>query len=183
MSITDGTTTLTVTGRPAVSAIPVRLGVFVNFPVSGKLDLTAGAGGTWYAGLKLDSSLRLENDPDNWQTIVISGSQSRLSDLGFQGSFGLEYKLSPRVGLFAEAVGRYARLKNFDSVTGTTTSSDGGSDSEQGKLYLVTASELGSAITMFTVSATPPIVLDGTIREPRFDLSGVSLQAGVRIRL
>jgi hypothetical protein len=38
-------------------------------------------------------------------------------------------------------------------------------------------------ISMFTVEETPPVDdVDTTFREPKFDLSGFSLQAGFRIR-
>ena len=55
--------------------------------------------------------------------MTIEGSQRSGADIGFHGSLGLEYMLSPKLGFFIEAVGRYAKLKNFDLVTGTQDSS------------------------------------------------------------
>jgi hypothetical protein len=177
---------VTLTGTPKLRAVPVRLAVFFTLPLGRKFNLTADAGGTYYAALKLDATQRLEFDADNWQTQSLSASRSSLSDnLGFQGSLGFEYKISQKMGFFVEAVGRYARFKNFDMATGTSQSSGGVPETDEGKIYLETntSSDLGSW-SWFIVSAEPPITIpEITYREPKIDLSGFSLQAGIRIRL
>jgi len=186
MTLTAETSAITLTGTPTLSAIPVRLGVFLNFPVAGKIDLTANAGATYYAGLKLDAAQRLEFTADDWENMAVAAKRSSLSaNLGFQGGLGVEYKLSPKMGFFVEAVGRYARLKNFDVVTGTTTSSDGSSDTSTGKLYIVTYTSTDLTYSAFTIEDTVPVDNPPaeTYREPKIDLSGFSLQAGIRIRL
>jgi len=181
MSIGDGATTLlTVSGGPTLSAVPIRLGLFYNTPFSRKIDLVAGVGGAYYAGLKFEALTRLENSPTAWQEFSFS-AQSSSANLGFHGSLGLEYKLSPTMGFFVEAVGRYARFKNFGSATMTSLDSDGDTITTEGKLYLVTEDILSGQITLLAVSSTPPTLETG-VREPKFDLSGFSLQAGLRIR-
>jgi len=122
-------------------------------------------------------------------TQVITGTRTSLTkNLGFQGGLGFDYDISSKLGIFVEAQGRYARFKNFGSVRLDLASAEGGSDTQEGKIYLRTQ----------TLSADPPIVwsafvVDDTpptpdppellIREPKFDLSGFCLQAGIRIRL
>ncbi|MBE3124978.1 MAG: hypothetical protein IMZ54_07555 [Acidobacteria bacterium] len=184
ISIDGGAFTLT--GTQKISAMPIRLAVFFTLPLSGKLSLTADAGGTYYAALKLDAGQRLEFTADDWQEMSLSASRSSLTDnLGFQGSLGFEYKISHKMGFFIEAVGRYARFKNFDRATWTSEDSGGVPETDEGKIYLETNTDtdLGSW-SWFIVSAVPPISnAYNTYREPKIDLSGFSLQAGIRIRL
>ena len=184
MTFTEGTTTTTLTGTPALSAVPIRLGVFFTAPVAGQVNLTADIGGAYYAGLKFDAAQRLENGP-NWSDMSVASLTAGSANLGFHGSLGLEYMISPKMGFFIEAAGRYAKLKNFDEVTGIENFSGGSSNTTDGKLYIRTQIDMinNYTIAMFTVEETPPVDdADTTYREPKFDLSGFSLQAGFRIR-
>jgi hypothetical protein len=176
---------ITLTGTPMLSAMPIRLAVFLTLPLGGKFNLTADAGGAYYAGLKLEAEQRLELTADYWEEMSLSASRSSLSDnLGFQGSLGFEYKISPKMGLFIEAVGRYASFKNFDTATGISQSSGGTPETDEGKIYLLTYDYPEGTYSAFTISAEPPITIpEVTVREPKIDLSGFSLQAGIRIRL
>jgi len=177
---------ITLTGTPKLSAMPIRLAVFLTVPLGGKFNLTADAGGTYYAALKLDATQRLEFDAADWEETSLSASRSSLSDnLGFQGSLGVEYKISPNMGFFIEAVGRYARFKNFDTATEISEDSDGGSETDEGKIYLETNTIAGmGSWSWFKVSAAVPVPdpPEVTYREPKIDLSGFSLQTGIRIR-
>ncbi|MCJ7487564.1 MAG: outer membrane beta-barrel protein [Candidatus Aminicenantes bacterium] len=177
---------LTLTGTPMLSAMPIRLAVFLTLPLGGKFNLTADAGAAYYAALKFDATQRIEFAADDWQEMSLSANRSSLSDnLGFQGSLGFEYQVSSRMGFFIEAVGRYARFKNFDTATGTNRSSGGGTDTNEGKLYIQEITEaLIGTFSWFTIEEVPPTPdpPDVTYREPKIDLSGFSLQAGIRIR-
>ncbi len=174
---------ITITVDPTLSAIPIRLGVFVTVPVSGTIDLTADAGSAYYAGLKFDMTQRVDEGPDDWAELSIASTRAGSPNIGFHGSLGLEYRLSPRMGLFVEAAGRYAKLPNFDAVTWGLRTSDGISDTADGKLYLETITSQSVTLSMFTVEDPPPPDEPGTtFREPKFDLSGFSLRAGIRIR-
>jgi hypothetical protein len=182
-SIDDGE--LTLMGTPKLSAMPIRLAVFLTLPLGGNLSVTADAGATYYSALKLDATQRFEFDADNWQETSLSASRSSLSDnLGFQGSLGFEYKISQKMGFFIEAVGRCARFKNFDMATGTSQNSGGAPETDEGKIYLLTYDYPEGTYSAFTISAEPLITIpEVTVREPKIDLSGYSLQAGIRIRL
>ncbi len=180
---TLNTTEYTITAEPALSAIPIRLGAFFTFPLAGQINLTADIGGAYYTGLKFDATQRLETSPTDWLEMSVASLTSGSSPLGFHGSLGLEYMVSPKMGLFVEAAGRYAKLKNFAEVTGISNSSGGSSSTTDGKLYIETQIDPNYPFSMFTVEETPPVDdADTTYREPKFDLSGFSLRAGIRIR-
>jgi len=183
LSATEGEITLT--GTPKLSAMPIRLAVFLTVPLGGKLSLTADAGAAYYAGLKFEAEQRLEFTAIDWQEMSLSASRTSISDnLGFQGSLGFEYRISPKMGFFIEAVGRYASFKNFDTAASASEDSGGGTDSDEGKIYLATTTELGMGTwSMFIISDAVPLPdPDVTYREPKIDLSGFSLQTGIRIR-
>jgi len=175
-----------VTGTPKLSAMPIRLALFLTFPLGEKLSLTADAGAAVYAGLKFDASQRLENKTGQWATTSIKASRTSLSgNLGFQGSLGIDYAFSQNMGFFIEAVARFARFKNFAAATEISESYTGSPETDEGKIYLETYTVTGiGSWSSFIVSADPPIDEPPytTYREPKFDLSGFSLQAGIRIR-
>lgn len=173
--------TVDITSEPNLTAMPIRLGVFFSFPMGGKLSLTANAGAAYYLGLKLDATQGLEFAADDWVRMTLEGSQRSGADIGFHGALGFEYKLSTKLGFFVEAVGRYAKFKNFETVTGISESSGGSPDTTEGRLYIEDKSYSGYDISAFQIveeGETP----DPGWREPKIDLSGFSLQAGFRIR-
>jgi hypothetical protein len=170
--------------------MPIRLGVFFGVPIDDKIDLTANIGVAYYAGLKFDFTQLIEQASGNWQDASISASRSDLSNLGFQGSLGAEYRLSPTAGIFVEAVGRYARFRNFDAATEKVRLSNGDSATIISKFYLETHTytNLGGiysgSYSMFRFSDTVPVddLPEIVFSEPKIDLSGFSLQAGFRVR-
>jgi len=177
---TEDTFSVDITAEAMLSAVPIRLGLFLDVPVGGKLNLTAGAGAAYYMGLKFDATQGLEYPDGSWQTMNVVGNERSGIDIGFHGSLGLEYMFSPKLGFFVEAVGRYAKFKNFETVTGTTEYSDGTPETTEGILYLYSETIGTTEVSGFGISETP--VTDPDVREPKFDLGGFSLQAGFRIR-
>lgn len=174
-------------GGPALTAFPIRLGLYYSMPLVGKLSLTANAGAAFYAGLRFKDRFHA-GQGSIFSTQEITATRTSLSkNLGFQGGLGLEYKLTHRMGAFVEIQGRYARFENFGSATIYLASAEGGSDTRQGKIYLRTqtlSSDPLIVYNMFQVESTPPTPAPGlVISEPKFDLSGFCLQAGVRIRI
>ena len=161
--------------------MPIRLSLFFTTPLSNKLNLTADAGADYYAQVKLEATQGLEFAADEWMDMTVEGSQRSGADIGFHGSLGLEYMLSPKLGFFVEAAGRYAKLKNFELVTGTTEGSGGDPETIEGKLYIYTDTIDTYEISGFTIVETGDPV-DPEYREPKIDLSGFSLQAGIKIR-
>ncbi len=180
-AFTETDMSIDVTTSVKLSAVPIRLGLFLDIPMGGKLNLTANAGAAYYAGLKFDATQGLEYSPTSWSRMNVVGTERSGADIGFHGSLGLEYKFSTKMGFFVEAVGRYAKLKNFKTVTGTSETAGGTPETTVGVLYLFSEPVGTQVFTMFGISEMPPTI--GTFREPKFDLSGFSLQAGLRIRL
>lgn len=164
-----------------LTAMPIRLGLFLTFPMGQKLNLTADAGAAYYLGLKLDAYQGLEFDADDWMRMTLEGREREGLDIGFHGSLGFEYMLTPKLGLFVEAAGRYAKFKNFEMVTGIAEFAGEAPDSTEGRLYLVDESFGDYTITGFTIVEEGDIP-DPDFREPKIDLTGFSLQAGFRIR-
>ena len=180
--------TMVFDGGSALSAFPIRLGLYYSLPLVGKLSLTANAGGAFYAGLRFKDRFHVEAG-SVFSTQEITATRTSLSkNLGFQGGLGFEYEVSPKMGVFVEAQGRYARFENFGSASIYLASAEGGSDTREGKIYLRTqtlATDPLIVINMYQVESTPPTPdpPDLVIREPKFDLSGFCLQMGIRIRL
>jgi hypothetical protein len=172
---------VTLTAASTLTAMPVRLSLFFTTPLSNKLNLTADAGADYYAQVKLEATQGLEFAADDWMDMTVEGCERSGMDIGFHGSLGLEYMLSPKLGLFVEAAGRYAKLKNFELVTGTSENSSGELDTIEGKLYIYTDDFDTYEISGFTIVETGDPV-DPEYREPKIDLSGFSLQAGIKIR-
>lgn len=172
-----------ITVDSALSAIPVRLGVFFTVPAGPRLNLTADVGAAYYLGLKLDATQRLDISDTEWMEMSVGSTEAGSQNIGFHGSLGFEYKLSRTMGFFVEAVGRYAKLSNFNAVTGIQNSSGGGGETIDGKLYIATQTDPDYPVSGFTIEETPPVDNEyTTYREPKFDLSGFSLRAGFRVR-
>jgi hypothetical protein len=173
---------VTLTAEPTLTAMPIRLGLFFTTPLSKKLNLTADAGAAYYAGLKLEAMQGLEFSPDEWMTMTVEGSERSGLDIGFQGSLGVEYMISPKLGFFVEAAGRYAKFSNFELVTGRQENSSGEPNTIEGKLYIYSDTAGTTEISGFTIVETGDTP-DPEYWEPKIDLSGFSLQIGIRIRL
>jgi hypothetical protein len=178
-----------ISSTPTLSAIPIRLGLFLTLPLGKKLNLTIGAGAEAYTALKLEARERLEGFASfegDWVETTLSASRNApLDNLGFQGSLGFELMILPNTGFFIEALGRYARFENFEKATISARNNEGASEANAGRIYLETRTFDGMSYSKFIVAETPP-VSDSPGRvftEPKIDLSGFSLRAGLRIRL
>jgi hypothetical protein len=177
----DEVDSVLLTAGATLTAMPVRLSLFYDIPYSEKFNLTLSAGAAYYASLKLEGTQRLEFAPDDWEEMSLVGTQRSGADIGFHGTLGFEYLFSPKLGFFVEAVGRYAKFKNFKAVTGTSADSGGMPETIEGTLYIYTEDFDEAELSGFSIveaGDTP----DTGAREPKIDLSGFSLRAGFRIR-
>lgn len=179
---------LDVTGGPSLSAIPLRLGLYYTLPVAGRLSLTANAGAAVYLGLRFHDRYAYDQG-GIWGRQDIIGNRTSLSaNLGGQGGLGFDYRFGSKWSFFVEAQGRYARFKNFGQAKIMVASAEGGSQTREGKIYLrsqILSADPPLEFITYVVADTPPTPdpPDLVISEPRFDLSGFCLQAGIRIRL
>jgi hypothetical protein len=173
-------------GTPTLSAVPVRVGLFITLPLGKKVNLTVNGGAAAFAELKLDARQRTDYSNGYWIETSLRASRSAPFDnLGFHGSLGFEFMVLPNTGFFVEALGRYARFKNFETATALSRNNYGDSETIEGRIYLETSAFEEGGWSLFTVEKTPPVSDPPrtVYTEPKIDLSGFSLQAGLRIRL
>jgi hypothetical protein len=171
---------------PTLSAVPIRLGLFVTLPLGKRLDLTAGAGVTAYAELKLEEKRHLKYVNDHWEdTSLSAGRKAPLDNIGYHGSLGIELKIFPNTGFFVEVVGQYARFGNFKTVAVSEKDDRGEVAKGEGRIYLAMYRYPDGEFSYFTVEESAPVSDSPYLayKEPKIDLGGFGLQAGFRIRL
>jgi opacity protein-like surface antigen len=171
-----------------LNAIPIRMGLFLSLPMSKKFDFAAHAGLSYYlqaeyhADWYVSAMTQVESPGQHLST----SAGKRKNGLGFHGGLGIEYRPTRRVGVFVEAQGRYARFRGLEGTSISEPSDWGGilpSFSERGKLYYESVPMLPNAPRLIMVQSSPPAGPGAEPRQAVVDFSGVSLQAGIRIRL
>lgn len=171
-----------------LSAIPLRLSLFLTLPLSGKLNFIANAGASYYLEARyhgfwfVDERWSPGFEPP-FQTLSTTAEKEK-SPFGFQGGIGIEYKAFAKTTLFVEAQGRSARFHGLEGTSTSVPGPNGGvlpSFSETGKLYYESVLLIPNAPRLILVQSAPPAGPGGQPREAVIDFSGVSLQAGVRI--
>jgi len=186
MTFSHGTEDVKVSSTPTLSAVPIRLGLFLTLPLGNKVNLTDNGGVAAFAALKLDAPQRIDYPGGYWIETSLSASRNAPFDnLGFQGSLGFEFMVLPNTGFFVKALGRCARFKNFEKATVLSRNNYGDLETIEGRIYLETNTFDEGGWSLFTVEKAPPVSDPPNIvyREPKIDLSGFSIQAGLRIRL
>ena len=184
MTFSHGSEDVKISSTPTLSAVPIRLGLFLTLPLGHKINLTVNGGVAAFAALKLDAPQRIDY-PVSYriETSLSASRNAPFDNLGFQGSLGFEFMVLPNTGFFVEALGRYARFKNFETATARNNYED--SETIEGRIYLKTNTFEEGVWSLFTVEKTPPVSDPPrtVYTEPKIDLSGFSIQAGLRIRL
>lgn len=173
--------------RPALSAIPIRLGLVIAVPLAPKTSLLASAGGAYFAAVKYREVHRTDIASGYWWERMITAEMNRKSNVGFEAGLGVERQISGNLFLFVEARGRYARFKDFDQAVMTTDSADMEPEQTVGKIYLGTFTNYqvpGTWADFHVDSEVPPTWPEySEYREARFDFSGICLQVGFRVRI
>jgi hypothetical protein len=184
-SIPDSGISGVLLAEPKLSAIPIRLSLFLNYQLTDKTSFAANIGTICLF------NARYSDEWDSWYSaadttigyeLIETQAKKAGIPLGLNGGIGIEYKLFNKIYLCLDVQGRYARLRGLEG------SSELSSDyfdplSEQGKLYYESVPILYDEPRLIMVQSDPP---DGPGGEPRLavvDFSGVSLQAGIRIRI
>jgi len=187
MDVSDPETGITgwLTTRPDLSATPIRLALILDFPVSKKFNLSASIGGSCYLQARYRDNAEESTYVGNNMLVGWYAIRTRVEKkgvpLGFDGGVGIEYRLAPRIFLCFDVKGRYARLRGLE---GSSAFSDEFNDIlERGKLYYESVPMLAGSPRLTMVQTSPPAGPGGEPRLAVVDLSGISLQAGIRIRL
>ena len=173
---------------PKLSAVPIRLGLFLTVPLSKKLNFQADAGASCYFGARYSDEWHMWES--QMATVmeeiqVVTRAERKQAPLGFQGGIGLELELQHNLFLSLDARGRYARFCGWagTSVIYIYEIGDEATFSERGLLYYEDVPTLPGSPRLIMVQSDPP---DGPNEEPRqavVDFNGVSLQVGIRVRL
>lgn len=158
-----------------VSAVPLRLGMYLAFPARAPFKINFHAGLGYYLA-KLSFNFR-SSAPGSWEQQSVKADAN---GLGFHGGIGLELKLISAVSFFIEGEARYARISGFKG-TGEKSDSYGDFGSDSGKLYYYQtySTTLGAFPAIFVHGATPTGSSIGNVREAKVDLSGFSAFAGL----
>ena len=160
--------------RPQVRSVPLSLSL--SFYPAGFFFFKFGLE---YHFAEIRYLYRLEQDEvwEQWQ------GKARGQSLGFLGGAGFDFRLSPNLALVLEAAGRAGRVKKFKG-TDVHLNSGGLSASEKGFLYLYKGEIGGQAAYsfLFIRENSPSEAGVSDPREATFDLSGVKLSAGIRVK-
>jgi len=161
-----------------VSAVPLRLGLYLTFPAKAIVRFNIHAGLGYYLA-KVSFNFR-SSAPGSW------GQKSVKADangLGYHGGIGLELKFTSAVSFFLEGQARYARIGGFKG-TGENSDSSGHYSSDSGKLYYYQtySTALGAFPAIFVHSAAPSGSSVGNVKEAEIDFGGYSAVAGLIFR-
>ena len=167
----------TITFNPAVSAIPVTLGLFFTPPLGRRLNLLAEIGGGWtFAQLAID------------QAFIGSLGSMQFNAEGKAGGpciyarLGLEVAIARNFFFFVEVLGRYAKISGFEGsyeVFHNDTIFSSGS----GRFYTFDRDVSGHSIRFIDFTDEPPSGSPvSNVSETQIDFSGVSAHGGFRIR-
>jgi hypothetical protein len=164
-----------ISAEPLLTAMPVKAGLFLKLPLSGKLSFTANLGAGYYRA-SLDNTYIWEVAgvvPEITERFKVSVWRP-----GFHGGIGLEYALGSRLAIFFEALGRVAKIKG---LTGTVQYNQ--NDAEAATLYYYEQLIDTTWYPILDASATVPIGPDiRSVREATIDLTGGTALVGFVIR-
>ena len=169
--------TYTISAKPNLSAIPIKLSLFASVP-AGPVTFNFHGGVGYYLS-KLSYLFRLAMAAESAE---YDGQLETRGGFGFQGGIGLEFHIASAVNFFVEAQGRYLKIDGFEG-TETVKITGNPTDTTTGKLYdfeQITA--IGYypwiAISDMDLTAIPAL----KAREAIIDFSGGALVAGIGIK-
>ncbi len=168
----------TLDSRPSISAVPIRLGLFLTLPLHRLFNITFNGGAALYL-TKYSYTLR----SFLWTPGGRIHHKASANGLGFHGGIGFEINLNPRSTFFIEIQGRYAKITNFK---GTAKSREFissyyfypvSSSEEEGMLYYLE----GEGHPSLAILEEEPSGYS-TVRKATFDFSGFAIHSGIRIK-
>lgn len=156
---------------PKINVMPIRLGVFFTFPIRGLFSIRLNAGPSLYlAKYSYGRETDIKDITDIFQKATAQA-------LGFHGGLGIAVDLNKRTVFFIEGQARYAKLSNFEGEEKQRNSDNVYSLEEKGKLYYF---EDGPYSYLTIRNDAPEGYI--TVRKASFNLSGISLRAGLIIK-
>lgn len=168
--------------RPELKVIPIKAGLYFLIPLGGGSYFTLDAGAGWYS-VDYNWSWKGEDGSGYWAEI---NQEASAQDIGYHAGLGFEIGLGPHFALLLEGRARYAEISGFE---GTLEYKDsfGGSDLDQGKLYYWREPVFSKKYTFVFIHESETPSFTGLspaefVREAVVDLTGFSLQAGLKIK-
>ena len=160
--------------RPEIEALPLRV-VLSFYPV----PFLYLKGGVEYYFAKISYFYRFQEGDYRREWEGNANSQG----LGILGALGLDWSISSYFSLFAEATGRYAKIKGFEGED-TSRDSEGFIYTEEGTLYFyqVSGTNQKTYPQLFIRNKKPAEARVSDAREALVDFSSVSLRLGFRIK-
>jgi len=155
---------------PKITVIPIRLGAFFTIPIHGSFSISLNGGPSLYL---TRYSYAMET---NIRDITDVFQKATARSLGFHGGLGIAVDLTKRSVFFIEGQGRYAKISNFEGEE-RLRNTDNVYSEEKGKLYYF---EDGTYFYL-TIRNEEPSGYK-TIKKATFNLSGISLRAGLIIK-
>jgi hypothetical protein len=170
-----GTQSGYISSAPILTAVPLKVGLFFNTPLSGKIEFTATLGAGYYR-TSLDNTYGWEIAnvaPATTERIKVSAWSP-----GFHAGVGLEYSIGRRFALFFEALGRLAKANGFKGTVQYT-----GHSAVSAKLYSFdVVFDEGSFPILDASNVVPSEGGIQNVREATIDLSGGCAFLGLVIR-
>jgi hypothetical protein len=159
---------------PKVSAIPITASFYYYLPSGGNLKIFFNLGLGYYLA-KTDFEYHWAFfGPINWDAATTGGG------LGFHGGLGLEYSMTPMIGIIAEIKGRYAAFSNFEGSVEWTYPGSSGSDTFEGPLWIGDLTFGSLRWTWLWIDEVEPAL--GGVKKAKVDFSGFSFVIGIIVR-
>ncbi len=155
---------------PKINVVPIRMGMFFTIPILGPFAVYLNGGPSLYLARY---SYALET---NIKDITDIFQKATAQSLGFHGGLGIAVDLNKRSVFFIEGQGRYAKISNFEGKE-RLRNTDNVYSEENGTLYYME----DETYSYLTIRADEPFGFK-ILRKASFNLSGISLRAGLIIK-
>jgi len=170
--------------KPEFKAIPVTLTFYYFLSPKSPVNLYLNGGVGYYFGkatFTLREDLEQVGLPPAWSEMR---SEAKDQGFGFHGGVGLEFNVISKVAFFIEGNGIYCKLKSWEGDAITEYSSGSG-DEESGTVWYYEDEMVGldRSYAQFTISEDKPDWGGiSNVRKLEWNLSGLSLRVGIRIK-
>jgi hypothetical protein len=168
--------------KSELKVIPIKAGLYFLIPLGGGSYFTLDAGAGWY-NVNYNWYWRGEDGSGYWAEM---NQEASAQDIGYHAGLGFEIGLGPHFAFLIEGRARYAEICGFEGTL-EYKDSDGDSDLDEGKLYYWRETVFSEKFTFVFINETDEPSFTGLssaeyAREAFVDLTGFSLQAGLKIR-
>ena len=176
----------------AKARMPVKLGMYYNFPIISRINVFSTAGIGYYSASisKYTKFHEIVSPPGESYWMSQYWKTDYKANLGFHGGIGMEYSLTKNIALVLEVQGRYVKIKNLKGFIQIEDSYSIGRISKRtGYLwsYKISGWDFGSYYNLDISEEPPwgsiPEISISEVRKATIDLSGYSMRIGLRIRL